>query len=116
MKYCRLASVALFVVLSMLTVGVQAQQSRPSKMKSVTGSGCVTAGVEAGCKMLRDTKTNELFSLFFSGDNDPGLNIGIRFKGNVHEGPANCMQGKAIEVVKWSKIKMNCSQAPKSNR
>jgi len=111
MKYHRLLYIALFVVWSMPTVCAQAKQIRSSKMKTIKGSGCVRAGVEAGCKMLRDTRTNELYSLFFSGDNDPGLNIAIRFTGNAHDGPSACMQGKPIEVVKWSKMKMNCSEA-----
>ena len=66
--------------------------------------------------MLRDVKTNELYSLFIAGHNDLGFNVAIRFTGILHAGPSACMEGKPIEVVKWSKIKnMKCAEAVNSN-
>ncbi len=107
----RLAAISVMVMLLAVMVSGQDKQGKTAPAaKTVTGSGCVEAGVEAGCLVLKDTKTGTLFNLFFKG-NPPAINTAIRFTGNLHEGPTTCMQGTAVEVKKFTVIKMHCPAA-----
>lgn len=84
-------------------------QNRPpaaQKSKIVAGFGYVTAGVEAGCLMLQDSKTKTLYNLLFVGKKKPPLGTAIRFTATRHEGPTTCMQGEALDVKTWTAIKL----------
>jgi hypothetical protein len=84
---------------------------QPKPAAKVTGSGCVEPGVEAGCKVLKDAKTGVSYNLFFSSKDQPAFDTAISFEGTSHDGPTTCMQGKAVDVSKWSKIRMHCPAA-----
>jgi hypothetical protein len=71
--------------------------------------GCVSAGVENGCTALKDKKTGDVYTLFFAAD-APAPNIGISFEGSPHQGMTTCMQGRAVDVTKWTKVKMKCKK------
>ena len=71
---------------------------------TISASGYVTAGVEAGCLMLQDTKTKTLYNLLFAGRKQPALGIAIQFTGKRHDGPTTCMQGEAVDVQKWAPL------------
>lgn len=75
---------------------------------TVSGSGCVTAGIEGGCFVLTDSKSKETFNLFFK-DDFPKLDTAISFQGTENNNPNFCMQGKAVDVAKWTAIRMHCS-------
>ncbi len=92
----------------------QAQKEGSSGgVQTVNASGCVSSGVEAGCLMLRSTKDNQLYNLFFKGNNKPRVDTAISFEGTKHEGPTTCMQGTPVDVAKWHPIRMHC---PKGER
>ena len=76
-----------------------------SAANSVSASGYVTAGVEAGCLMLQDSQTKTLYNLLFAGKKKPALGEVIQFTGKRHEGPTTCMQGEAVDVQKWAPFK-----------
>jgi len=102
---CSLLLAGLCVV---MTANAYAQEGKGGDAaKTVSGAGCVRAGVEAGCFVLTDTKTNKLYNLFFTGK-PPDLNVAIRFDGEIHSGPTTCMQGTAVDVKKWQPIRMYC--------
>lgn len=97
--------------MSLLLAGVAAGQKKHEAAaagKTVTGSGCVEAGVEAGCLVLKDEKSGTLYNLFFKS-NPPAINTAIRFSGTVHDGPTTCMQGIAVDVKQFTKLKTGCS-------
>ena len=81
----------------------------PAPAKTVSGMGCVEAGVEAGCLVLRDEKTGTLYNLYFSMPRKPVPGMGIRFRGTKKGGATICMQGEPIEVGNWSRAELACS-------
>lgn len=84
------------------------KSNRPPAAKTISGSGCVQAGVEAGCIVLHDAKANTLYNLYFSGKR-PEIGTGIRFAGTKQGGVTVCMQGEPIKVSNWSRVEMSCS-------
>ena len=74
----------------------------------IRGTGCVKHGVENGCTALTDRKTGDVYTLFFSSGNPPAPNTAISFEGTAHQGMTTCMQGKAVDVMKWSNVKGRC--------
>jgi len=80
--------------------------------KKVHGEGCVEAGVEARCLIVRDVAHARLYSILV-GDPRPIPGEGIEFTGIVHQGPTVCMQGTAIEVEHWQrKDSLKCRHTP----
>lgn len=72
------------------------------KPKQIHGVGCVEAGVEARCLILRDIRSGKVFNLLVK-DPRPAIGEGIEFTGALHEGPTVCMQGVAVTVTIWTK-------------
>lgn len=99
---------AAIAIAALLLAGVAAGQKKPKAAeagKTITGSGCVEAGVEAGCLVLKDQRTGTLYNLFFKS-NPPAINTAIRFTGTPHEGPTSCQQGTPVDVSKFTVLKM----------
>ena len=101
--------IALLVImfLSLAVVAQTAQQPIQPAAKPIAGAGCVEAGVETGCLLLKDTKSKTLYNLFFTG-NKPTLGAAIQFTGIAKVGVNTCMQGKPVDVKEWKPIKMHC--------
>ncbi|HKP38691.1 MAG TPA: hypothetical protein VJT71_17675 [Pyrinomonadaceae bacterium] len=105
----------LFATLALVVIGIvmvttstpAAPAERDGIPKTITGYGCVTAGVEAGCLMVTDKKTQTVYNVYFRG-NKPRAGTAIRFTGTAHEGPTTCMQGQAVNVSNWIQLKMKC--------
>ncbi len=94
----------LVALIFCFSVVLAAQEpTKPVAPGTVKGIGYLEAGVEAGCKVLKDTKTGVLYNLFFSSKDQPSIGTAIVFEGTVHEGPTICMQGKAVDVSSWTK-------------
>ena len=94
-----------------LAAEAQAKGSRskaPPRAKTITGTGCVEAGVEGGCLVLTDTKTKTVYNLYFRGRSKPSVGTAIRFTGTTHSGPTICQQGQPVNVQKWTVLKMRC--------
>lgn len=90
----------------------------PAQTNVVHGEGCVQAGVEAHCLVLRDLKTGHSYDLLFKAERPP-VGMGIEFTGVLHPGPTACMQGAAVDVTQWThKASIKCSpgQAGKSSK
>lgn len=112
----RLAAILFTVFLfAGITAAQDKQQQAEPAGKAITGSGCVEAGVEAGCLVLKDPKTGTLYNLFFQGT-PPAINTAIRFTGKTHEGPTTCQQGTPVDVTKFTAIKQSCSASGKSKK
>jgi hypothetical protein len=105
MKVRRVVMVTLFFCLALRAQISEEQHARSAEVKS---SGCLEPGVEAGCKILRDSKTGVLYNLFFHSKDRPETGTGISIEGTTHDGPTTCMQGKAVDVTKWKKAEMQC--------
>jgi hypothetical protein len=91
---------------------------QPPPKNLVHGEGCVQAGLEAHCLVLRDVKTGHLYDLMFKADRPP-IGLGIEFTGVLHPGPTACMQGTAVDVATWAhKASVKCApgQAGKHGR
>jgi len=84
-----------------------AQQDSTHHNAVIQAAGCVDSGVEAGCKVLKDTKAGDTYVLFF-GAKEPASGTAIWFKGTAHQAMTTCMQGKAVDVSKWKRTKGHC--------
>ena len=106
---------AVLAVLAFLAVSPQIRpqqdkpQDAPPQAKTISGLGCVEAGVEAGCLVLRDQKTKTLYNLYFSMPRKPVPGMGIRFRGTKKDGTTICMQGEPVNVGNWSRAELACS-------
>jgi len=81
----------------------------PKDDAEISASGCVEAGVEASCLILRSAKDDKIYNLLVKGEK-PAAGAAISFHGTRHDGPTICMQGAAVDVSKWTPIKMRCSK------
>ncbi len=94
---CLLAATALAAFAATATAG-PAPGAKP-----VHGQGCVEAGVEAGCLVVKDAKSGVLYNLLIKGTH-PAIRVGIDFTGVPHDGPTICMQGVALDVTNWARV------------
>ena len=119
MKHHFLTRGSVFILAALLCAGLAAGQAKKDKSapagKTITGSGCVEAGVEAGCLVLKDTKSGTLYNLFFQGT-APSINTAIRFTGTLHEGPTTCQQGTPVDVKSFTPIHQSCSASGKKKK
>ena len=83
---------------------------RAPRAKTVAASGCISTGVEAGCLMLTDSRTQKVYNLYFRGSKKPKVGTAIRFSGTKHTGMTMCMQGEAVNVRTWVPLKRKCLQ------
>ncbi|HXZ81797.1 MAG TPA: hypothetical protein VEG30_17855 [Terriglobales bacterium] len=104
---CSLAAFALFAGITL------AQTSTPTQPapKPVRASGCTRAGVESGCVVLEDFNDKKLYNLLFPADaKQPAMGVAISFTGTEHQGMTTCMQGTAVNVTKWKRLKKSCAE------
>jgi len=101
----------LLVVVLAGAVYVSGQAPRPKTAPvPVHGQGCVAAGVEASCLVVKDTGSGVLYNLLIRGAR-PQVGTGIEFTGVPHEGPTMCMQGVPLDVTEWDrKDSVKCTQ------
>src|ERR1700740_1605364 len=89
-----------FAILLVVCPAAQVFAGVPEKPAPIHGQGCVAAGVEPHCLMVRDLRSGRLFNLFFKGI-QPGTGEGIEFDALPHQGPSACMRGTALDVTGW---------------
>ncbi|HTX76940.1 MAG TPA: hypothetical protein VMD29_12100 [Terracidiphilus sp.] len=89
------------------------QQQPKQESKKVEGAGCVEAGVEAGCLVLKDIRSGKTFNLIVS-EPRPHAGEGIEFTGTLFDGVTTCMQGRAVQVASWEhKDTLKCAPGAK---
>jgi hypothetical protein len=64
---------------------------------SVKATGCVAAGVEAGCYVLVDKKSGAQTNLIFHGT-PPAIGVEIEITGDPFTGISTCMASKPLAV------------------
>ena len=105
MRGTMFAAIALLGIL--VTASATAQEPKPVK-----GQGCVAAGVEASCLVVKDVKTGVLYNIFFKGTK-PAAGTGIEFTGVPSDMVSYCMQGKPLVVSSWSRVdSLKCPSDP----
>jgi hypothetical protein len=110
--------VSSLVLLILMIQASAAATPEPAK-NAVRAEGCVRAGVQPHCVVLRDLKTGRLYDLLFRITARPPVGLGIEFTGVLRPEPSSCMQGTAVEVTAWAhKASIQCSpgQAGKRGR
>jgi hypothetical protein len=96
--------IAFFLTaVAMAASAATAAAGRAPESKPVTGQGCVEAGVEAKCLVVKDLKSGVLFDLLIKGT-QPAVGTGIEFTGVPYDGMTVCMQGAPLTVTKWVPI------------
>jgi hypothetical protein len=102
---------ALALASAALTTGAgQAQQP-----DQVHAQGCVEAGVEARCLVVKDIESGKLYNVFIK-DPKPAIGDGIEFTGVLFDGVTVCMQGIPVQVTTWARkdsLKCPSSQTPR---
>jgi adenine deaminase len=104
----------VFAVASLTLAGAALAVSAAAAQDTnqVHAQGCVAAGVEASCLVVKDTASGKLYSLLVKGLM-PAVGIGIEFTGVPYTGTTACMQGTPVQVTAWTrKNSLNC---PKSH-
>ncbi len=104
--------IVLVLTAVMFTAGIAATagETQAKDAKQVHAEGCVEQGVETGCLVVKDMKGGTLYNILVKGLR-PGVGEGIEFTGSAHDGPTSCMQGVALDVIKWTpKKSLKCSQ------
>jgi hypothetical protein len=103
--------VVLTVVAMMLVVTAAASGAGPApEPKQARGEGCVEAGVEMSCLVVKDVKSGKLYNLLVK-EPRPKIGDGIEFAGMPFDGVTSCMQGIAVKVTDWKrKDSLKCSQ------
>ena len=111
----RISVMSTFVLLVTTSAALAADQPKSGAPNTITGSGCISKAVEAGCLILKDLNQKTEYNVFFRGTK-PGIDTAISFEGQVHSGMTTCMQGTSVDVTRWQQIKLYCPQeeaAPK---
>jgi len=91
------------LMLAAMVLAAAAAGARPAQQtKPAVGEGCVQAGVEAHCLVVKDLKTGHLYNLFFKGV-PPPVGLGIEFTGVPKDGMTTCMEGTALDVTEWAR-------------
>jgi len=106
---------AIFVAMALVASAATATAGQAANSKPVQAQGCVEAGVESGCLVVKDVKSGVLYNLLIKGKR-PAVGAGIEFTGTPFEGMTICMQGVALQVTSWKRadsLKCVRGQAPK---
>ena len=90
------------LAMAVLVLAAAAAAGAQEKPKEVHGAGCVQAGVEARCLVVKDVKSGTLYNVMIK-EPRPAIGDGIEFTGTVHEGITVCMEGVAVTVTSWKK-------------
>ncbi len=93
--------VLALLFLALLALSRASSAPQPSA-NAVHAEGCVEAGIESRCLILRDFKTGRVYDLLFKAERPP-VGLGIEFSGVLHPGPSACMQGIAVDVTTWAR-------------
>ncbi len=121
MKRVRFSAAIVLAAAASFSVALAVAQQQPEipkpqpEPKKIHGEGCVEAGVDARCLIVRDVRAGKLYNIVV-GDPRPTPGEGIEFTGTLHQGASVCMQGAAIEVERWARketIKCRHTPAPK---
>ena len=107
----------LLIVAVMILAGTAAVSGAGPALepKQVRAEGCVEAGVEMRCLVLKDMKSGKLYNLLVK-EPRPNIGDGIEFTGVPFEGVTYCMQGIAVKVTDWKRkdsLKCSLGEAPK---
>ena len=78
------------------------QAPSPEQARPIHAQGCVQAGVEAHCLVLKDADSGKTYNLLIRGQR-PRTGIGITFTGVPFRGITSCMEGVAVSVSEWSR-------------
>jgi len=97
MKALAFAAALLSLVATASAAGAPPQADE----NQVKGKGCVQAGVETGCLLVKDEQSGKLFNLLIKGAK-PAIGAGIGFVGTPSSGASTCMKGSAVQVQTWS--------------
>jgi hypothetical protein len=117
----RFSAAVILAAAASFPVALAVAQQQPEipkpqpEAKKIHGEGCVEAGVDARCLVVRDVRAGKLYNIVV-GDPRPTPGEGIEFTGTLgtlHQGASVCMQGAAIEVERWArKDTIKCRHAP----
>ena len=92
---------AIFAAMALIAAAATASAGQAPDAKAVHGQGCVQAGVEMSCLVVKDVKSGILYNLIIKGTR-PAIGIGIDFTGVPYNGISYCMQGVLLEVSNWT--------------
>jgi hypothetical protein len=106
---------SLVIRIAILTVALSVPEfsmaTPPPDAKQVHAQGCVAAGVEASCLVVKDTATGKFYSLLIKGAKPP-IGAGIEFTGAPSSSATACQQGVPVDVSNWQrKATISCKRS-----
>ena len=105
----------IFAAMALIAATASTTAGQTPETKPVHGQGCVQAGVEDSCLVVKDVKSGILYNLVVKSAR-PDIGIGIKFTGVPYDGMSICMQGTLLEVTNWTRdtsLKCAPGQTPK---
>jgi hypothetical protein len=89
-------------MLALAGAGATAGAAPAQDANQVSAQGCVEAGTEASCLVVKDMVSAKLYNLLIKGDK-PAVGTGIEFTGVRYNGMTVCMQGLPVQVATWTR-------------
>ena len=93
--------VLAFAAAVLVLASAATASAAPPQANQIKGKGCVQAGVEAGCLVVKDAQSGKLFNLLIKVAK-PAIGAGIDFVGAPSSGANTCMQGTPVQIQTWS--------------
>jgi hypothetical protein len=94
--------------IAVLATMMPAQDKKKEEIREVRAIGCVRAGVEAGCLMLKTLDGETTYNIF--ANPRPALGTVISIEGTAFRGVTSCNEGIPITVTKWEATGEKCQQ------
>jgi hypothetical protein len=111
-KILGIAFVAVLFVFAFWGMLLAWQGPSAAEGEVIRAKGCLEQGVEAGCLIVKTFDGKHTYNVLFGNGKKPDVGAAISFEGVEHQGPTICMQGTAVVVKKWSRIKKHCPPEP----
>jgi len=108
--------ISMVLIAVVLAGSAAARPGQEQKAKEVHAAGCVQAGIEVRCLVLRDVKSGKLYNVLIK-DPRPAIGDGIEFTAVPFEGMTYCMQGTPVLVTSWARkdsLKCTPGEAPRN--
>lgn len=102
------------VAIAFIATAAHAQQ----KGEQVTLLGCVSAGVERGCLMIKDRSGGKTYQINASRPRpSPAQRLVVLLTGTVTDKVDFCQQGPVLENITWAYTKMACdAESPSAQK
>ncbi len=101
--------------IALIASSANAQQQPQAIGEQVLMLGCVAAGIERGCLVIKDRASGKTYQISAARPRpNPTQRLVVVLTGNVTDKADTCQQGPVLENITWAYTKMVCdaSESP----